>query len=188
MRLALQVDVLEEAPAAGLELGGLEGRAFGRREHQPDDVLRHVRRDLARLVADHDASLIRGLQIDHVRADGACGDEPQVGQLLQRLPVPLHRAPRVHDHPGTLDPGKLLVEARGPVGVHGHVAVRLQPVQVRRPLNLGRVVARRYDLETLVDHSILLAARMSYWCRPSARSHPGRSSIFLIPSGLLVNL
>ena len=145
--LALQVDILAEAPATRLQLGGLEGRALGRREHQPDDVLRDVGGDLARLVADHHAALAGGLQVDHVRADGARGDEPQVGQLLQRLPVPLNRAPGVHDHTGALHPGKLLIHGLGPVGEHGHVAVGRQAVEVRRPLDLGRVVTGRHDLE-----------------------------------------
>ena len=101
-----------------------------------------VRGDLAGLVADGHAALSRRLQVDHVGADGAGGDEPQVRQLLQGIPEPLHGAARVHDHLCALDPGELLVHVLGAVGVHGEIAVGLQPVEVRRPLDLGRVVAR----------------------------------------------
>ena len=157
-RLALEHHVLHQRPAPRLQLGGLERRALGRREHEADNVLGDDGRGASRLVADDNAELTRNLYIDHVDADGARGDHPQLRERSEGLGGPIHGAAGIDNDVGVFHALELLLHVLGAVQVHVNIAVGLEAGQVRRPLDLRRVVARHDKLQPAVRHVALPAA------------------------------
>ena len=97
---------------------GLVVGALGDGEHEPEGVLGDDRRGLARDVADHDAALARGGEVEGVGADPADGRHAEAGQGPERLARPLDRAPRVHKAHGVLRARDALLRRARAVGVH----------------------------------------------------------------------
>ena len=147
--LSLKHHVVPAGPAPGLELGGLEGRALGDREHQREHVLGHGRRRAPGLVGHDDAQFPRHLEVHHVGADGAGGDHPELGQGAQLGLAPGHDGARVDDDLGVPDPVDLFRAALRPGVMDGDLTVRREPLEAGGAGDLHRIVAGHDDLDTL---------------------------------------
>ena len=134
-------------PLVGANLGGLEGGALGHREQQAEHVLGHDRRRTSGLVRHDDAQLPRRRQVDHVRADRAGCDHPQIGERAQFLLAPGDGTARVDDHLEAAGPLDLLGLVGGTGRVQGEFAVRLQAVELGGTGDLRRVVAGYQDVD-----------------------------------------
>ena len=93
------------------------------------------------------------LQVDGVGADAADGDHLQARQLRSTSPGHL-TAPRLLIRQTASPARRTFSSARGrPVGVEDDLAVALQPFEVRRALQLRRVVAGDHDHHALAHRS-----------------------------------
>jgi hypothetical protein len=154
--LALERGVEPAGPAPGLELGGLEGGALGDREHQAEHVLGDRRRGAPGLIGDHDAQLLGGREVDHVGADGAGGDHPELGQGPELGRAPAHHAARVDEDLGVPGARDLLVMALRPAVVERDLAIGREPRQIGRAGDLHRIVAGHDDSNGIGHGDFLL--------------------------------
>ena len=151
-RLAAQVDVVPRRPAARLQLVGLKPGPLGHRQHQTQGMLGDNRRRLAGQVADHDAQFLGRLQVDGVRADAADGDHFQARQSAEHFARPLDRPAAIDQADGVAGTANLVLDRGRPIGVEDDLAVAFQPFEVRRALQLRRVVAGNHDHYVRVHH------------------------------------
>ena len=143
--LAVQIDVIPAGPASRLQFGGLKVRALGERQHEAEGVLGHDRRSLTRDVADRDRPLPRHREVERVGADPADGSHAKMGQGAQGFGRPLHRAACVHQAHRILRTRDPLLERARAIGMHDHLPVGLEPLELGRALDLRRVVPGRDD-------------------------------------------
>ena len=109
---------------------------------------------LAGQIADHDAQLPGRPQVDGIRADAADGDHFQARQSAEHFARPLDRSAAVDQADGVAGPADLLLDRGRPVDVEDDFAVAFQPFEVRRALQLRRVVARNHDDHVMVRHEV----------------------------------
>src|SRR5262249_34319930 len=102
-------------------------------------------------VADDDPPLPGHGQVEAVRADPADGGHAELRQRAQGVARPLHGAARVHQADRVTGPRQLLLQALGPIGVEDDVAVRLEPVEVRRALDLRGIVPGHDDDDAIAS-------------------------------------
>jgi hypothetical protein len=150
-RLAAQKDIIQGGPAALLQLVRLKPRPPRHGEHQCQGVLGDDRGSAARDVAHGDTHRARHLEVDGVGADAADGEQPQPGQLPHHIGSPLHGAAGVDEDRGVLGAAHLLGVCRGTVTIEDDLAEAPQPLQVRRALQLRRVVAGDHNGNLLHD-------------------------------------
>ena len=150
--LALEGEVLDECPSSCFEFGGLECGAFGGGEHESDDVFGDDGGSASGLVADDDAELFGGVDVDHVNADGAGCDHAEVWECAEGVCRPFDCAACVDDDVCAACAFELFVHVCRAVEVEGDVAVGLEAVEMGGSLYLGRVVAGYDEFQAWVGH------------------------------------
>ena len=150
--LTLEGEVLDECPSSCFEFGGLECGAFGGGEHESDDVFCDDGGSASGLVADDDAELFGGVDVDHVDADGAGCDHAEVWECAEGVCRPFDCAACVDDDVCAACAFELFVHVCRAVEVEGDVAVGLEAVEMRGSVDLGWVVAGYDEFQAWVGH------------------------------------
>src|SRR5262249_32647415 len=120
-----------------------------------------------------DAQLPGRLQVDGVGADATGGDHAQSGQAAENITGPFDGAAGINQASRSLGPAELLLHAQGPIEVKNYLPRLPEPFQMRRALQLRRVIAWDHD----ADHGCSFLFQLSVMAMV-----PGFGSHFVLES------